>query len=55
MIKSLCPSVVIWAFCWFKFTYIYYSNPDDTECFADVKNSDVNGLELNSSMVDVSG
>ena len=55
MAKSLCPSVVIWACCWYEFTYIYYNNPDDTECFADLKNSDVNGMELNSSMVDVSG
>ena len=51
----LCFNAVVWGYFWYNFTNLYFNNPDDTECFADVKGGKVDNMEANSSMIDVSG
>ena len=50
-----CCNLIFWSYFWYNFTYLYYGNPDDTECFADIKSGKVDNMEANSSMTDVSG
>ena len=51
----ICLNTTVWFYFWYNFTNLYFNNPDDTECFADVHTGKVDNMEANSSMTDVSG